>query len=1605
MKRLLCTAVLLGAVIFAMNAQNDIYSQLWSKVRKAEKEGKPQTAAGYLRELEEKTVRAGDELEQLAVSEALLDKLREYDWKEANAYRPVCTALRNRVLRDSLDAYIVKYQDHPRVVRLLWQRLQDRKQALDRYGRTPAATGEDYLALREEALALLKHKDVGTYRRPIRSFIDGMDSRSFHTDEYEVLAPGAEAAYNFVARNVRTVEMTLYRLPDNTVFTGGYYADAPEVLRRRGERIASQTIRGFHCEYNIEETLKDSCKVVFPKAGVYVVLFDAGNGVLQYDQVYVSDVVGATRLRDGKVELYALDYRTGRPLADATVRLYKNPFGNNRSALASLTPWKNETVRFDGFRPAEAATRVVGDRENSYMMRIDAGQDSYAPLMNLPTLWGGRYPRPVADVGVNGMQACLLTDRMLYRPADTICFKLICYEAGQTSGKVLSGQTVRLTIRPVSSTEPVAETVVVTNDFGSAAGSFILPEGSPNGTYLICTEQRTLKNIRVEEYKRPDFAVSLLPVTEALVFGDIVRQRGQLRSYAGFSVAGGEVRYTVTRSGHNRTSGRYLGEESVLEGTVLSDNDGAFEIVFPAVRPTDEVADGDIVWSSYRIAVRATDPQGETHESATALYVADIPLDLEFRLPDNAFFEDRLIIDKDRVKDVTVACMTLGGAPYAAEGNYSVADSDGKAVAEGRFRAGEAIACDFAALPSGEYVLKAAVEFRGRSISAERKVVVLSADDRKLPFTSPYFYYPVKTEGAIEFVLGTTEEDLYLEMELFDNDSLLSREAVCLHDEMRRFVLPYEDRYRSAVKLSVFGVRDGQVYNNVYQFTRPGDVRLDVAVETFRDKTTPGSEETMTVRAPSGSELAVSIYDATTDRYGANNFVFRPLQPYASVSSPMISTTLQGVRMYNLSRGLMMKNSSVDRMYAAEEAILFDAADEVSVTMAPMLMAGAADEAPESETEDGTDLPEFEGRTNFSERIAFYPQITADPSGRTEIRYTAGDLLGTFCVRVLAHDRQLHIGDASAEFIVQKELMVLPSLPLFATEGDRIVLKSKIVNLSERELKGTAFLELSDENGNRLHLKGIEKQPKTLLAGAQDEASWTVEVPGGTRKLTAKIWFATPTASDGEQHEIQVVPATVTLTEAASFVLGGRHDHKYYEKQLRKQFGAAHPVIEYAEYSTLDAVMESLPEPVKPESDNAIEWIDQLYINQMRNHVRQDDPSACAAFRKQAFSKLKTFQGADGGIQWFQGMRSNSLLTLYFLEKIGQLRSVGAFTPDEGEMTVIRRALRYVDGQIAVQGSYRPFHPFHLVRDFSVRSLWFDIPLTEEAVAVYKRFISETEDGWQKISILEKAQLCNLLLRAAGTPFDGKDFDRRVRLLRESLKDYAVENATAGCYFPNAVMPYRGLMNNEIYAHAQLMETFSRLGEKKMVDGIAQWLLLQKHNQAWENTVATTDAVHALVSCGAKDLRLGAVYYTYTTKLEQVQASANELSVKRRFVRAGTDVPLAEGERLQVGDRITVIYEIDNSENRSFVQMRAMRPACFYPADERSGYSWYGCYREVRPSETRYYWELLPEEHTTVSETFYVQQEGVFSSGLAEIECLYAREYRGHTGSVSVVAD
>ena len=87
-----------------------------------------------------------------------------------------------------------------------------------------------------------------------------------------------------------------------------------------------------------------------------------------------------------------------------------------------------------------------------------------------------------------------------------------------------------------------------------------------------------------------------------------------------------------------------------------------------------------------------------------------------------------------------------------------------------------------------------------------------------------------------------------------------------------------------------------------------------------------------------------------------------------------------------------------------------------------------------------------------------------------------------------------------------------------------------------------------------------------------------------------------------------------------------------------------------------------------------------------------------------------------------------------------------------------------------------------------------------------------------------------------------------------SILEYAVRHDGGGFYYPNAVMPFRGLLENEAYAHSLISDVLSEYasshsdqvtGQKaaEIADGVRLWLILQKETQNWDTDPAFVNAL------------------------------------------------------------------------------------------------------------------------------------------------------------------
>ena len=134
--------------------------------------------------------------------------------------------------------------------------------------------------------------------------------------------------------------------------------------------------------------------------------------------------------------------------------------------------------------------------------------------------------------------------------------------------------------------------------------------------------------------------------------------------------------------------------------------------------------------------------------------------------------------------------------------------------------------------------------------------------------------------------------------------------------------------------------------------------------------------------------------------------------------------------------------------------------------------------------------------------------------------------------------------------VTQKEFSVTPNYPRFLREGDELVFKSKLSNLTTQQLKGFAKLQILDAftNEDITEKFGINQlnaaagynveQSFTLNANGSTTVQWNVKVPNGVSSIIIKN-VATSTSlsgqgkfSDGEQKAIAVLPNRMLVTDA-----------------------------------------------------------------------------------------------------------------------------------------------------------------------------------------------------------------------------------------------------------------------------------------------------------------------------------------------------------------------------------------------------------------------------------------------------------------------------------------
>lgn len=1423
--------------------------------------------------------------------------------------------------------------------------------------------------------------------------------------------------------------------------------------------------------------LQDTVEVRLPVCDDGKYLFKVRNGKVAAKAEWTRQTLSIAHRADSEaLRFFVADYLTGEPLEKVDLELVRS---ENTVAVV-----RDVALGKDGFTPLpEEIVSSLKKGAVSYLVASYRDKDGFLHKTADHYIYGDAGSTSFVEKDASGTYCEVFTDKSAYNPGETVGFKAVLYRGDisrslQTFG---SGAGVKAElVNPEGKT--LCDKVLKTNEYGSVAGSFDLPAEGRNGSFQVRITSGDLevsKWIVVDEFILPTYDLSFDTADRLFIVGDTVEVSGKVFSFSGHPLSSAAVSYSLGRRGGTLASGQLT-----LEA------DGSFTVRFAT-------KDDDYYGGFLNLTVKVVDSTGETKEFSKYVpvldyfsLVADVtnasagavePSRMDGRGTPCMVSGDKAVV-LFGAEDIMRNKMTS-----PVEVSYSLTDASGENVVSGKTFTGRT---EEIALPkAGLYSLEAEsriVREDGRKVSAKKQVMILRVDDTAVTLDAKVrnFFKPVgdcadgwlRSGEEIKVQFGAGEGPVWAVVELFgDKRQLLEHKIVYLDGKVGEtgsvtfLTYNYKEDYPDAVRLMVRYFRDGTCSSFDKEFKRErSTLELPLEFSTFTDKALPGKEYSLTLKSAPGVEAVAAVFDKSSESISPNEWPMVRLSEFGA-EMVYVTSSLGGVRGQVLYDEMLIgyaprqaKARGLGRNNASERVeLMADSADGgyVESSAAPVLMMSKAELAEEEVTSQGVAV-----RSDFSSSLAFEPFLRSGADGRMFMKFRTSDKLSTFIVQVWAHTKEMRNACVRREVVVTVPVKVALVEPKYLYKGDKYVLRATVSNSSDKSVAGVAALQTyssKDYEGSRpfaSRTRGV-----TVPAGGSVAVEFEVD-PKDHDELGLKVVFAdnAKTFSDGVFVSLPVREARQTLTEAHSAVLTAGADRDALVRRLESEFtGTTSKGAEVKEVDIRQMVLDALPSKVEPTGKDVLSLTEALYVRKVaaslgaKVEVKMSDEALV--------ERIKACLNAGGGFGWFEGFRSSPIVTAVVLERFAKMRDAGIdYRGIDADSSV-----KWLDSNQFLHGGVSPRWCGRLsMEEYAyVRSMYSSVPFDVSAQTRneksdysrnFKDFRKEVKDYLLPSAkdgrgldgqILAKTRriktLANLVGNDGGLALAsswGVRFSAASRMNQsiaadvQSLLEYAVPHVSGGWYYPNAVMPFRGLLASEAYAHSMLCDLLSSeyagsaevtsptedVTARQIADGIRLWLMLQKETQKWDVDPAFVDAVNSVLSGSADILatKVVSLTKTYTVPFSRIVAAGNGFSIERHFykkVDGGNAkdgrLEIFPGMKLKVGDRITAEYRIWSQENRSFIRLTAPREAAFRPVDQLSGaYGWRlnplsvaGAwsitpqgYRDVKSDRTEYWFDVYPEEKTTVAEDFYITQEGTFSAPVVTIESLYAPHYRAN---------
>ena len=569
-------------------------------------------------------------------------------------------------------------------------------------------------------------------------------------------------------------------------------------------------------------------------------------------------------------DVYVVDRMTGKPIEGASVRIFK--YANSaKQTVATVMTNSLGLAAFTGLTD-------LNTKYGSLYYSVKYGNDLIKEE-DVRANYSYRYNDEINKNTQAVDYLSVLIDRQIYRPGQTIYYKGIVVDSER---RPIESQKVEVVLNDASGNK-VSSKELVTNEFGSVAGEFVLPQSGLLGNYEIHIKSGKYSNstwFDVAEYKRPTFEVTFDKIDKTYSFGEEVVVKGYARNFSGVNLQNTKVNYTI--KGNRFSFWRYIGDETFsMKGEAVTKDDGSFEIRFTPEAgdlPENRLIRNNI--QQFTITAEVSDANNETQRGVFSFNVGDVSMLVNLTIPSK-------IEKSDKSVKLKIDAVNLNGIDIKISGTYNIYaldknDSIKTRVGEGSFVVGEQaeLLSVLQKLKSGKYKVKlSAKDDKGKLVEDEKNVLLFSYQDKRPPIeTNEWLVEKNKTfseSNPAEIILGVSGKDVNVLYEIRSKDKIFERQRLVLSNENKTFTIPYKAEYEDGVHLLLTYMKDQQFSNLDIELTKEVEKQsadLKVKLEVFRDKLRPGQEETWTLSVKnekdeaSQAEVLASMYDMSLDK-------------------------------------------------------------------------------------------------------------------------------------------------------------------------------------------------------------------------------------------------------------------------------------------------------------------------------------------------------------------------------------------------------------------------------------------------------------------------------------------------------------------------------------------------------------------------------------------------------------------------------------------------------------------------------------------------------------------------------------------------------------------